>query len=380
MLSRALSLAAVTLLICDLTAVPARAQVTNLEAGKSPSQIFAGTCTACHKSPRGLLKTVPAGSLSGFLRQHYTTSPEMAGLLSSYLISNGAADTRYGGQTRPDKDARSAGRSEGKPGGPVEQPDRQGHRLNTATPSPEPTRPEAEPRQAAAGAHPQGEPERRGRNGKLLAPPEEGTKSAEAAGREAGELAPGGHKLKRRLSKRGRHDLEEPKYQGKADTAKTDVKTETHKEEPAAAGPAEEKPAGEATKEEAAKPESVKPPAEGQSETAKTESPQESAKENAPKENAKEPAGQAPPLTADSPAAPASPVAPAPSAAVPATAPESAAGSPSPSTRPASAAVTSAPPAAQSEAVEAAAPSVSTPSAPPPSGAPAGSPTPSVSQ
>src|ERR1700688_1102668 len=95
MLGRALSLATVTLLIGCFAAVPARAQAQNLEAGKSPSQIFAGTCTACHKSPRGLLKSVPAGSLPGFLRQHYTTSPDMASLLSSFLIANGAADTRH---------------------------------------------------------------------------------------------------------------------------------------------------------------------------------------------------------------------------------------------------------------------------------------------
>src|ERR1700756_4219514 len=93
MSSRALSLATVMLLIGCLSAGSARAQ--NLEAGKSPSQIFAGTCTACHKSPRGLMKTVSASSLPGFLRQHYTTSSNMAGVLSSYLISNGAADTRY---------------------------------------------------------------------------------------------------------------------------------------------------------------------------------------------------------------------------------------------------------------------------------------------
>lgn len=86
MLSRALSLATVLLIGC-FAAIPAQAQ--NLEAGKSPSQIFAGTCTACHKSPRGLLKTVGAGSLPGFLRQHYTTSSDMASLLSSFLISNG---------------------------------------------------------------------------------------------------------------------------------------------------------------------------------------------------------------------------------------------------------------------------------------------------
>src|SRR5438552_13218104 len=95
MLGRALSLATVTLLIGCFTAGSAFAQATNLEAGKSPSEIFAGTCNACHKSPRGLLKTVPASSLPGFLRQHYTTSSDMASVLSSFLASHGAADTRF---------------------------------------------------------------------------------------------------------------------------------------------------------------------------------------------------------------------------------------------------------------------------------------------
>src|ERR1700716_686936 len=127
MLSRALSLATVTLLIGCFTAERAQAQAQNLEAGKSPSQIFAGTCSACHKSPRGLLKTVPAGSLASFLRQHYTTSPDMASLLSAFLISNGATDTRYvGSQPKQEKDAKS----EARPGAPPEQLDRHGHRLH----------------------------------------------------------------------------------------------------------------------------------------------------------------------------------------------------------------------------------------------------------
>ncbi len=113
MLSRALSLATVMLLIGGFTAERARAQTQNLEAGKSPSQIFAGTCNACHKSPRGLLKTVPPGSLSSFLRQHYTTSPDMANVLSSYLVSNGVNDTRFVG-AQP-KGAQAASRG-GKPG------------------------------------------------------------------------------------------------------------------------------------------------------------------------------------------------------------------------------------------------------------------------
>ena len=106
MLSRALSLAAVTLLIGCLTAVAVRA-VENLEAGKSPAQIFAGTCNACHKSPRGLLRSVPPSSLPGFLRQHYTTSSDMASVLASYLVANGATDTRA--QPKEAKQGKGAG-------------------------------------------------------------------------------------------------------------------------------------------------------------------------------------------------------------------------------------------------------------------------------
>src|ERR1700753_1346441 len=115
MSSRALLLAAVMLLVGCSSAAQAQ---ENLEAGKSPSQIFAGTCTACHKSPRGLLKTVPAGALAGFLRQHYTTSPNMADVLSSYLVSNGATDTRLGGQPKDgkgSKDGPKEGPREGNP-------------------------------------------------------------------------------------------------------------------------------------------------------------------------------------------------------------------------------------------------------------------------
>src|SRR5438445_13119584 len=117
MLSRALTLATVMLLIGCLAADTAQAQATNLEAGKSPSQLFAGTCNACHRSPRGLLKTVSAGSLPGFLRQHYTTSGDMAAQLSNFLIANGASDTRF----RQGTDTKSGGGSD--------QVDRQGRRL-----------------------------------------------------------------------------------------------------------------------------------------------------------------------------------------------------------------------------------------------------------
>src|SRR5947209_11990201 len=33
---------------------------SNLDAGKSPAQIFADTCNACHRSPREVRRTSPA--------------------------------------------------------------------------------------------------------------------------------------------------------------------------------------------------------------------------------------------------------------------------------------------------------------------------------
>lgn len=133
MSSRALSLATVLLLIGFAAADPVLAQPTNLEAGKTPSQLFAQTCNVCHKSPRGLLKSVAPGSLPGFLRQHYTTSSDMAGVLAAYLISNGATDTRYQAKDSKkdgakEKDATTA---------PAQSPEHQGRRQRAQESKPE---------------------------------------------------------------------------------------------------------------------------------------------------------------------------------------------------------------------------------------------------
>lgn len=92
MLRRALCLAAAMLWM----SAPGPAAAQNLEAGKTPAQIFAATCAVCHKGPHGLLKSVSPGALPGFLRQHYTTSVSMAGAMSAYVLSNGAANRRGG--------------------------------------------------------------------------------------------------------------------------------------------------------------------------------------------------------------------------------------------------------------------------------------------
>src|ERR1700746_1033773 len=97
----------------------------------SPSRMCGATRTPCHKTPRGLLKTVSAGSLPGFLRQHYTTSGDMAAQLSSFLIANGASD------------ARSRQGADAKPAAVTDQVDRQGRRLRAPSPQ-EAARPESE--------------------------------------------------------------------------------------------------------------------------------------------------------------------------------------------------------------------------------------------
>lgn len=64
--------------------LPAAAQ-ENLDAGKSPAQIFASDCAICHKSPQGLAKGGGLLGVSRFLREHYTASRETAAVLGAYL-------------------------------------------------------------------------------------------------------------------------------------------------------------------------------------------------------------------------------------------------------------------------------------------------------
>jgi hypothetical protein len=284
MLSRALSLATVTLLIGCIAAIPVRAQ--NLEAGKSASQIFAGTCSACHKSPRGLLRTVPAGSLPGFLRQHYTTSSDMASSLGGFLISNGATDTRVG--SKPTEQPKGAKPPEGVK--PPEQLDRYGRPVRPATPSQEAARPEAQPHQAArpdTGAPAAAQ----GHNAKRLARPAEAPDAAkpavegQAPAQAAIERGPDGRKLTAR-QKRGRPGSEEPP---KADAAKTDgAKTDTAKTDTAKTDASKEEPAkGESAKDDTSKsetakveggsrPEGSRPSGEGKPDSAKVDAPKDS--------------------------------------------------------------------------------------------------------
>jgi hypothetical protein len=235
MLGRALNLAAVTLLIGLFAAGCAWAQAQNLEAGKSPSQLFAGTCNACHKSPRGLLKTVSAASLPGFLRQHYTTGSEMAAQLSAFLISNGAGDTRS--QARQGAGARPANGSD--------DVDWRGRKL-PPTGTQEAARPDAtEPTPQA------------GRNSARQARPGEATD-------ERGD----GRRAKQRLSKGSKPGV----------TEVPGAKDEPQKPEPAI----DDRAHDQAAREGEGKPDETKPSGEGKSEAVRIEVPKENGSGDTP--------------------------------------------------------------------------------------------------
>ena len=205
MLSRALILAAVAFVLGCFGATPADAQ--NLEAGKPPSQIFSSTCSLCHKSSRGLLKTVSPGSLPGFLRQHYTTSTDMAAAMSAYVLSNGAANAAPGGGnlTKQGQEAKSGPKPAQEPG-----PE---HAAKGRKPTREASRPDADGFQS-------GQPDPQTLTAKQKAAAER--RAARQAAREAAKAGKDGLPPKNEA----RHG-EQP-----AEAAKPDVKPEADKAEP----------------------------------------------------------------------------------------------------------------------------------------------------
>jgi hypothetical protein len=90
-----------------LTAGAALAQ--DFTAGKTPAQLFSSDCSTCHHLPNGLGKKYDTGTLSAFLRAHYTTKPDTAGALAKYVM--GFATLRAAPVTAPSADEGVAARS-----------------------------------------------------------------------------------------------------------------------------------------------------------------------------------------------------------------------------------------------------------------------------
>jgi hypothetical protein len=183
----------------------------------------------------------------------------MASLLSTFLVSNGASDTRYQAKQGADTKPAAAG---------TEQPDRQGRKLRPA-PAQEAARPDVD------GSPPPGEAGRQGRNAKRLARPGETPDAARPAAdgqvpaQATIERGPDGRKLtaKQRLSKRGRPGGEEP------------PRTEgSPKPEPGI----DDKAKAETAKEDSGGPEAIKPAGEGKSEAARIEMPKQGSGSDTP--------------------------------------------------------------------------------------------------
>jgi hypothetical protein len=57
----------------------------NLDAGKTPAQLYAADCAICHKTPQGMTKSGGMFGLADFLREHYTASREAAAAIAAYV-------------------------------------------------------------------------------------------------------------------------------------------------------------------------------------------------------------------------------------------------------------------------------------------------------
>jgi hypothetical protein len=74
------------MVVAALVPAMARAQ-TNIDQGKSASQLFANSCAECHKAPHTLAKGKSAATVAEFLREHYTTGRDQASSLAVYVVS-----------------------------------------------------------------------------------------------------------------------------------------------------------------------------------------------------------------------------------------------------------------------------------------------------
>jgi hypothetical protein len=83
------------------------AQAQNLDEGKSAQRLFADSCAACHRSPRGLAKGRYRLTLMLFLKEHYSTSSDTASELAAYLASVDTPEStrsrKASGKPRPAK-------------------------------------------------------------------------------------------------------------------------------------------------------------------------------------------------------------------------------------------------------------------------------------
>jgi hypothetical protein len=87
----------------------------NIDAGKTPAQIFGDTCAGCHRSARELRR-----ASASFLRSHYTAGSDEAAAMANYLAGVGGSDPRSATQSQPKRPPADLAKQPGRPA--VEQP------------------------------------------------------------------------------------------------------------------------------------------------------------------------------------------------------------------------------------------------------------------
>ena len=182
--SRGIGLAAAVLTLA-LTA-PAGAQ-ENLDSGKTGAQLFAGNCAACHKSPQALSKSGGLFGLSGFLREHYTSSRETAATIATYLESLSPAPGKRTGATKRSAkgDEKNGDGKKDKPKSDVEKFDKSG---KPAKPAETKT---SEPKTSAPTTEPKIEPKSKAkRESKTTEPKSDEAKPKEPKAKDAKSSAP----------------------------------------------------------------------------------------------------------------------------------------------------------------------------------------------
>jgi mono/diheme cytochrome c family protein len=111
-----------SLLALVMIAAPAGsvAQAQDLDQGKPAPKLFADSCTACHRSARGLAKGRFSLTLYLFLQQHYASNASSAWALTSYLESlDGEKRTPSRAAAKPSQGTTGASRSPLRPPMPV---------------------------------------------------------------------------------------------------------------------------------------------------------------------------------------------------------------------------------------------------------------------
>ena len=68
----------------------------NIDAGKTPAQIFGDTCAGCHRSARELRR-----ASASFLRSHYTAGSDEAAAMANYLAGVGGNEPRSNAAAQP---------------------------------------------------------------------------------------------------------------------------------------------------------------------------------------------------------------------------------------------------------------------------------------